>query len=129
MRSRSDLQVVFGSRDPHLLKEHLRHIPIVVLTSMDDDFAQSSLRFQRARNGRRLDELWPCTKYAQYFHGSYRQRFLFAIASRFLGVTHDRRAGGRQIRATGSVETVERGTLDEARCATTGFSRQLCRNM
>jgi len=39
------------------------------------------------------------------------------------------RADGGQIRATESVETVERGTLDEARCAAAGISRQLWRNM
>lgn len=66
MRQSTDVQKIIRLRYVHLLEKYVGHIPVKMLTGMNDDLRNSGF-LQNARNRGSLNELWPGSYDSKYF--------------------------------------------------------------
>ena len=71
MRCRADMEVIVGTRYLQLIEEDLRHVVVVVLPRVYDDFlyAVRKMVFDGAAQCGSLDDLGPCPYDGDEFHG------------------------------------------------------------
>ena len=72
MRGRTYMQVVVGMRDAQLVEKHLRHVFVLVLTGVDDDFRNpvSKTILDGAAQCSGLNDLGACPYDGDYLHNS-----------------------------------------------------------
>src|SRR5690348_18308556 len=62
MKTRSNAQIVGRPGNLEFLEEHVRHVLIVVLPCVDDDFLDVRTETECFRDDGRFNELWPGAK-------------------------------------------------------------------
>ena len=68
MCARADPQIHVGSRNPQLLKEHMGHIYVVVLTGMNEGLRHTLPSLQGTQDRSDLHEVRPSSNDVKYVH-------------------------------------------------------------
>ena len=68
------MRVHIRSRDAKLLKEHVRHIRVVVLAGVNQSLDNVLARLERIHHGRHFHEIWTRAYDVKYVHSFSDQR-------------------------------------------------------